>query len=74
MDEGAADQDTTAPLGYKDDAEVADSADAFIKAVSKKFALAALFGGWVYFDNPDKPQDTIRIGEKHEKKWKWPWH
>lgn len=62
------------PLGYKDDSEVADSADTFIKAVTKKFALAAFFGGWVNFDNPDKPQDTMRIGEKREKKWKWPWH
>lgn len=62
------------PLGYKDDPEVADSANTFIKAVSEKYALAAFFGGWVNFDNVDKPQDTIRIGEKREKKWKWPWH
>jgi len=61
-------------LGYKDDPEVADSAATFIKAASKKYALPAFFGGWVNFDDANKPQDSIRIGEKREKKWKWPWH
>jgi hypothetical protein len=61
-------------LGYKDDPEVADSAATFIKVVSKKYALPAFFGGWVNFDDANKPQDSIRIGEKREKKWKWPWH
>jgi hypothetical protein len=61
-------------LGYKDDPEVADSAATFIKAVSKKYALPAFFGGWVNFDDANKPQESIRIGEKREKKWKWPWH
>jgi hypothetical protein len=69
-------QPTTAPrpkLGYTDDPEVAESATVFIKAVSRKFALDAFFGGWVNFTDVDKPQDTIRVGEKHERAWKWPW-
>ncbi|RQP98874.1 hypothetical protein [Burkholderia stagnalis] len=61
------------PLGYTDDPEVADSANSFIKAVGRDLALTAFFGGWINFANPDKPQDTIVVGRKAKKKWKWPW-
>jgi hypothetical protein len=62
------------PLGYTDDPEVAGSAETFIKAVGRDWALGAFFHGWITVTDPDKAPDTIVLETKHKKKkWRWPW-
>lgn len=63
---------TTIPLaGY--DATFTDLAKDFVKQLGKDLAFEAYFGGWVDFTNAAKPEDTLVIGNKKTKKWKWPW-
>lgn len=65
---------TLIPLvGYRDEPRVSKREKSFVKAVGEKQAYDAYFGGWVEFTNPDKPEDTIRVGKSNKKSWKWPW-
>ena len=65
---------TLIPLtGYRNNPNVRKRAKTFVSAVGEKQAYDAYFGGWVEFTNPDKPEDTIRVGNANKKKWKWPW-
>jgi hypothetical protein len=65
--------DTPVPLaGYRDQPEVAQTAQQFLDAVGKDAAYEAYFGGWISFKNIDRPQDAIQVG-KNKKTWKWPW-
>jgi hypothetical protein len=65
---------TLIPLeGYRDQPEVAESAKLFIDNVGEDTALIAFFGGWVKFSDEKSAQNTILLGKRGEKKWKWPW-
>jgi hypothetical protein len=63
---------TVIPLtGY--DATFTNRADEFVKQLGKDWAFGAYFGGWIDFTSNAKPEDTLIIGNKTKKKWKWPW-
>lgn len=63
---------TTIPLAAYD-STYTDRAKEFVKALGKDLAYEAYFGGYIDFTNHDKPEDTLIIGNKKTKKWKWPW-
>lgn len=65
---------TLIPLaGYRDEPKVGKREKSFVQAVGEAQAYDAYFGGWVEFTNPDKPEDTIRVGKTNKKSFKWPW-
>jgi hypothetical protein len=63
---------TTIPLARYDSTFI-DPAKEFIKQLGRDRAFEAYFGGWIDFTNNLKPEDTLVIGNKRKKQWKWPW-
>jgi hypothetical protein len=64
---------TLIPLaGYRDEPDVKDTADEFLKAVGEQAAYQAYLGGWIWFTDIRNPQDSILVG-KAKKNWRWPW-
>jgi hypothetical protein len=55
------------------DSTYTDRANEFIKQLGKDLAFEAFFGGWIDFTSNAKPEDSLVIGNKKQKKWKWPW-
>ncbi|GJM42171.1 MAG: hypothetical protein DHS20C20_24530 [Ardenticatenaceae bacterium] len=65
---------TLIPLaGYRNEPKVGKREKSFVNAVGAAQAHDAYFGGWVEFINPNKPEDTIKVGKSNKKSWKWPW-
>jgi hypothetical protein len=63
---------TVVPLA-RYDSSYTDRARDFVKQLGRDPAFEAYFGGWIDFTNNATPEDTLVIGNKTKKKWKWPW-
>ena len=55
------------------DSTYTDRAREFVKELGQDRAFEAYFGGWIDFTSNATPEDTLVIGKRTKKKWKWPW-
>lgn len=50
-----------------------DRANEFLKQLGRDLAFEAYFGGWIDFTDNARPEQTLVIGNRKKKNWRWPW-
>lgn len=57
--------------GY--DSKYTDRAEEFLKQIGRDLAFEAYFGGWINFTDNARPEQTLVIGNRTRRNWRWPW-